>query len=178
MEYVIYTDGSCLDNNPAGGPGGFAWVATYGDLKTEHSKGYFKTTNNRMEIMAVIDALSQIQERSVIKIHTDSQYTIDGATKWVFGWIKNGWKRQSEPGVYEDVKNADLFKRLHALTRFHKVEFIKVKAHSGIPDNERCDVLAKAAAAQPSEIDEGFTPSLPKQKSGSKPWFRYKRNAA
>lgn len=173
MEWHIYTDGSCLDNNPSGGPGGFAWVAAYGDLKAEHSKGYFKTTNNRMEIMAVIDALSQIQDRAVVKIYTDSQYTIDGATKWVWGWIKNGWKRQAQPGVFEEVKNADLFKRLHALTRFHKVEFIKVKAHCGIPDNERCDVLAKAAAAVPTEQDEGFVPRahVPKDK---KPWS-YKR---
>ena len=146
MEYIIYTDGSALGNGSAdGAPGGYAWVATYGDLKTEHSKGYFKTTNNRMEIMAVIDALSQIQERSVVKIHTDSQYTIDGATKWVWGWIKNGWKRQPQPGVFEDVKNADLFKRLHALTLFHKVEFIKVKAHTGVELNELADKTAKHA---------------------------------
>lgn len=174
MVYEVWTDGSCLDNNPLGGPGGFAWVASLGDLKTEYSKGYFKTTNNRMEIMAVIDALSQVQERSVIKIHTDSQYTIDGATKWVWGWIKNGWRRQPQPGVFEDVKNADLFKRLHALTRFHKVEFIKVKAHSGVPDNERCDVLAKAAAGQPSEVDEGFIPTVKTDKPKSS-WSYHKR---
>lgn len=162
MEWHIYTDGSCLDNNPSGGPGGLAWVASYGDLKAEKSRGFFKSTNNRMEIMAVIDALSQLQDPAIVKIYTDSQYTIDGATKWVWGWIKNGWKRQvrtqSGQMVQEDVKNNDLFKRLHALTRFHKVEFIKVKAHSGVPDNERCDVLAKQAASKPNEIDEGFIP--------------------
>lgn len=158
MEWHIYTDGSCLENNPKGGPGGLAWVAAYGELRAEKSRGFFKTTNNRMEIMAVIDALSQLQDRAVVKIYTDSQYTIDGATKWVWGWIKNGWKRKLQGGGEEDVKNADLFKRLHLLTRFHKVEFIKVKAHCGIPDNERCDVLAKAAAAIPNEIDEGFIP--------------------
>lgn len=175
MEYIVYTDGSALGNGASdGAPGGWAFVASYGDMKSEASKGYFKTTNNRMEILAVIEALSQIQDPAVVKIHTDSQYTIDGATKWVWGWIKNGWKRQPQPGVFEDVKNADLFKRLHALTRFHKVEFIKVKAHSGIPDNERCDVLAKAAAAEPTEIDEGFVPSVKTPKE-HKPWFRYKR---
>lgn len=158
MEWHVYTDGSCLDNNPLGGPGGFAWVAAYGDIKVESSRGYFKTTNNRMEIMAVVDALSQLQERSVVKIYTDSQYTIDGATKWVWGWIKNGWKRKTQFGGTEDVKNKDLFQRLHLLTRFHKVEFIKVKAHCGIPDNERCDVLAKAAAGNPTDVDEGFIP--------------------
>ena len=162
MEYHVYTDGSCLDNNPSGGPGGLAWVAQYGDIVVEGSRGFFKSTNNRMEIMAVIDVLSNIQDKSVVKIYTDSQYTIDGATKWVWGWIRNGWKRQvrTQTGqmVIEDVKNADLFKRLHALTRFHKVEFIKVKAHCGIVNNERCDVLAKAAAAKPNEIDEGFIP--------------------
>lgn len=177
MEYIIYTDGSALGNGATNGaPGGLAWVATYGDLKAERNRGFFKTTNNRMEILAVIDALSEIQERSVVKIHTDSQYTIDGATKWVWGWIKNGWKRRTQSGEMEDVKNADLFKRLHVLTRFHKVEFIKVKAHSGIPDNERCDILAKAAAAAPNEIDEGFVPSQSVQKSSSKPWSRFKKD--
>lgn len=170
MEYHIYSDGSCLDNNPAGGPGGLAWVATYGDVRAEHSRGFFKSTNNRMEIMAVVDALSSIQEKSVVKIYTDSQYTIDGATKWVWGWIKNGWVRKTQFGAPEDVKNKDLFQRLHALTRFHKVEFIKVKAHCGIPDNERCDVLAKLAAANPNEIDEGFIPTV---KDPNKPKFNY-----
>ncbi len=160
MEYHIYTDGSCLDNNPAGGPGGWAWVATFGDIKVEGSKGYFKSTNNRMEIMAVIEALSQLQEPSVVKIYTDSQYTIDGATKWVYGWIRKGWIRTTQFGVTEEVKNKDLFQRLHLLTRFHKVEFIKVKAHCGIPDNERCDVLAKQAARNPTDIDEGFIPKI------------------
>lgn len=176
MEWHIYTDGSCLDNNPAGGPGGLAWVATYKDLRAESSRGFFKTTNNRMEIMAIVDALSQLQERSVVNIYTDSQYTIDGATKWVWGWIKNGWVRRTQFGE-EDVKNKDLFQRLHALTRFHKVNFIKVRAHCGIPDNERCDVLAKEAAAKPNEIDEGFIPGVkkdPSQKS-SGGWNRWKR---
>lgn len=162
--FHIYTDGSALGNGGVGGaPSGLAWVARIGDISAEGSRGFFKSTNNRMEIMAVVDALSSIQERSHVKIYTDSQYTIDGATKWVWGWIKNGWRRQvrTQTGqmVTEDVKNSDLFKRLHALTRFHKVEFIKVKAHSGIPDNERCDVLAKAAAANPTEIDAEFVPN-------------------
>jgi ribonuclease HI len=158
--YSIYTDGSALGNGEIGGaPSGFAWVARFGDIKAEYSKGFFKSTNNRMEILAVVDALSNIQERAHVKIFTDSQYTIDGATKWVWGWIKNGWKKRSLNGTVEEVKNQDLFKRLHALTRFHKVEFFKVKAHSGIPDNERCDVLAKAAAANPTDIDEGFVPN-------------------
>jgi len=176
MEWHIYTDGSCLENSSAGGPGGYAWVATYGNLRVEYSKGFFKTTNNRMEILAVVNALSQIQERAVVNIYTDSQYTIDGATKWVWGWIMKGWKRENSPGVFEDVKNADLFKRLHELTRYHKVVFVKVKAHSGIPDNERCDVLAKAAAAQPTEIDEGFVPTFKVNKE-KKPWYTRKRAA-
>lgn len=173
MEWHIYTDGSRIgDSTTDGGPGGWAWVCTYGDIRAEDSCGYFKTTNNRMEILAVIEALSQLQESSVVKIYTDSQYTIDGATKWVWGWIKNGWQRKTQSGGLEDVKNCDLFKRLHELTRFHKVEFIKVRAHTGIPDNERCDELAKAAAANPTQIDEGFVPRPPggNKSSSYRPW--------
>ena len=173
MEWNVYTDGSCLDNNPSGGPGGLAWVASYGDLRAEGSRGFFKSTNNRMEIMAVVDALSQLEEKSVVNIYTDSQYTIDGATKWVWGWIKNGWVRKTQFGGTEDVKNKDLFQRLHALTRFHKVNFIKVKAHCGIPDNERCDVLAKQAAAAPNEVDVGFIPTVKDpNKPKYNPWHR------
>lgn len=158
MIWHIYTDGSCLDNNPGGGPGGFAWVASFGDCIVEGSRGYFKTTNNRMEQMAIIDCLSQIQEPSVVKIYTDSQYSIDCVTKWIYGWLRKNWVRTTQFGVTEEVKNKDLIQRLYALTRYHKVEFIKVKAHCGIPLNERCDVLAKAAASKPTDVDEGFIP--------------------
>lgn len=156
MHYEIWTDGSCLDNNPKGGPGGFAFVALYGDLQYEYARGYHKTTNNRMEIMAVLEALDQLQEPTVVKIYTDSQYTIDAITKWVYGWLRNDWKTRND----DDVKNKDLFQKLYALVRFHKVEFIKVKAHIGVPLNERCDVLAKAAARAPTEDDVGFIPKL------------------
>lgn len=152
--FEIWSDGSCLDNNPKGGPGGYAVVALYGDLQIEISKGFYKTTNNRMEIMAVLEALSQLQERTEVKVYTDSQYTIDAVTKWVYGWMKRDWKTRND----EDVKNKDLFQKLYALCRFHKVEFIKVKAHVGVPLNERCDVLAKAAARAPTDDDVGFIP--------------------
>ena len=158
MIWHVYSDGSCLENSSAGGPGGFAWVATFGDCVVEHNKGYFKTTNNRMELMAILDALSQIQEPSVVKIYTDSQYSIDCVTKWVYGWIRKNWIRTTQFGVTEEVKNKDLIQRLFALTKYHKVEFIKVKAHCGIPLNERCDVLAKEAAYKPTDVDEGFIP--------------------
>lgn len=167
MIFECWTDGSCLDNNPAGGPGGFGWVTDYEGLVIEHSCGYEKTTNNRMELMAVINALTSLQERSIVNIYTDSQYTINGATKWIYGWIRNKWKTKNG----EDVKNKDLFQTLHKLTLFHKVTFIKVKAHTGIPLNERCDVIAKEAAAHPTKVDEGFIPSSLENKP-SVPWFK------
>lgn len=174
MEFHIHTDGSRMgESTTDGGPGGWAYVARYGDIVAEDSGGYFKTTNNRMEILAIVEALSAIQEPAVVKIYSDSQYSIDGATKWSHGWIRNGWKRKLPNGMTEDVKNADLFKRLYALTRYHKVEFIKVKAHSGVPDNERCDVLAKNAAQNPTMVDEGYVPRAPS--TGPKPnyWKRF-----
>lgn len=160
MEYHIWTDGSCLENNSTtGGPGGYSIVAKYGEVETEISKGFFKTTNNRMEVMAIIVALSEIQEPSVVKIYTDSQYAIDGVTKWIYGWLKNNWKRFDQFSKKSvDVKNKDLFIKLHRLVNYHKVQLIKVKGHSGVPENERCDVLAKEAAANPTDHDEGFIP--------------------
>jgi len=152
--FHIYTDGSCLDNNPKGGPGGWAYVASYGDLRIERSAGYIKSTNNRMEIMAIIEGLSDLHEKTDVKIYTDSQYTIDAMSKWIYGWMRNNWKTRND----EDVKNKDLFQTLFPLIKYHKVEFIKVKAHCGIELNERCDVLAKEAAANPTLVDTGFIP--------------------
>lgn len=152
---IIYTDGSCLENNPLGGRGGWAYVIEGKGFTIEQNKGYFKTTNNRMEMMAAIMACQDIEVPSRILIHTDSQYLIDGMTKWIYGWRKKNWMT----GYGEPVRNKDLWLALIDAFKIHKVTLIKVKAHSGIFSNERCDVLAKQAAYNPECDDEGFIPT-------------------
>lgn len=146
---TINTDGSSLGNP---GPGGYGIVIRMGELKTELSEGYKFTTNNRMEMMAVIKALESLSGRQHVDLYTDSQYAINGATKWVRGWRINNWKTRE--GF--DVKNKDLWIAMSELLKTHKVKFHKVLGHSGVEDNERCDVLAKEAAAKPTLIDEGY----------------------
>ena len=176
MQWVCYTDGSCLDQNSGtGGSGAWAFHAIFGDQTVEKSCGYFKTTNNRMEILAIISFLEEFQEPTKITIRTDSQYTIDSVTKWIYGWIKNNWvTSQGQP-----VKNKDLFERLFKLVKFHTVTFEKVLAHSGIEGNERADELAKEAAGNPTLVDEGYTPPDPnevKPIAVKKPWWmKYKK---
>lgn len=148
--YEVHTDGSAL-NNP--GPGGYAAVVRCGDTKVTLSKGYFLTTNNRMEMMAVIATLEEFGPNARINIYTDSQYTIDGSTKWVKNWYRNDWLTR-DGGM---VKNKDLWMILNELLRANKVKFFKVKAHSGIPDNEEADQLAKAAAGKPELHDTQYS---------------------
>lgn len=170
MKFEAYTDGSCLENGPEGGPGGYGIQLTLGDKVLNLKGGYFKTTNNRMEMMAIIKALEEFQEPVEITIHSDSQYTIDGITKWIYGWIRNDWvKADGLP-----VKNKDLWQRLHTLMKYHKVHLNKVKAHSGIPGNEAVDVLAKEAAASPTMEDTGFIPTPPDQKPVVMPYRKNK----
>lgn len=143
---IIYTDGSSL-NNP--GPGGYGIVLKFGGHRKELSKGFRKTTNNRMELLAVIVALQSIKKEGYeIVIHSDSAYVINAITKgWVFGWKAKGFKGK---------KNADLWMEYLKIHGKHNVEFKWVKAHVGIPENERCDQLAKLAAENPTEIDFGY----------------------
>lgn len=145
--YSAYTDGSAL-NNP--GPGGYGAVVRCGDTKVTLSKGYYKTTNNRMEIMAVIATLEEFGPNESFDIYIDSQYVIDGATMWMRGWIRNNWITFK---TQQPVKNKDLWMIMNDLLKQNKVRFIKVKAHSGIPDNEEADQLAKAAAGNPEVHD-------------------------
>lgn len=148
--YHIHTDGSAL-NNP--GPGGYAAVARCGDQMVTLSKGYFLTTNNRMEIMSVIAALEEFGPNQEFVIYSDSQYTISGSVDWLRGWKRNNWIAWK---TGQPIKNQDLWMIMDELLKANKVKFVKVKAHSGVPDNELADQLAKAAAGNPTTIDHGF----------------------
>jgi ribonuclease HI len=131
----IYTDGAC-SGNP--GPGGWGVLLRYGTTEKELSGGEPDTTNNRMELMAAIQALEALTKPTRVKLHTDSQYVQKGATEWLAGWEKRGWKTADK----KPVKNADLWLRLQTAMAQHKVEWIWVRGHDGHPENERVDRLA------------------------------------
>ena len=140
MEKVtIYTDGAC-SGNP--GPGGWGTILMYKDIKKEISGGSENTTNNVMELTAVIEGLKMLKFPCEVKIYSDSAYVVNAFTqKWIYGWLKNGWKNSSK----EPVKNKELWEELYNLTKIHEVEFIKVKGHSDNEYNNRCDELARNA---------------------------------
>ncbi|CAN1515277.1 RnhA Ribonuclease HI [Sphingomonadaceae bacterium] len=135
----IFTDGACKGNP---GPGGWGAVIRYGKHEKEISGGDPDTTNNRMELSATIQALKILIEPCKVKLHTDSRYVIDGITKWIHGWQRNGWKNASK----QPVSNIDLWHDLIEATARHQVEWIWVKGHNGHPENERADRLASDAA--------------------------------
>jgi ribonuclease HI len=148
---LIYTDGGAL-NNP--GPGGYGVVIIDGGNTRELSKGFRRTTNNRMELLACIAGLSAIQQPSAIVLHSDSQYVVNGITKgWARKWRANGWvKSNKQPAL-----NADLWDRLLKLCDKHEVAFRWVKGHAGIAGNERCDELAtQAASGRNLAVDAGY----------------------
>jgi len=137
MKHVdIYTDGACK-HNP--GPGGWGAVIVYKDIEKELSGGEAQTTNNRMELMAVISALEALKEPCDITLTSDSKYVIDSIEKrWVYGWKQKGWiKSDKTPAL-----NPDLWERLLGLIEKHRVSFVWVKGHAGHPYNERCDAMA------------------------------------
>jgi ribonuclease HI len=137
---TIHTDGSCLGNP---GPGGYGAVLDLGDARRELSGGFRLTTNNRMELLAVIEALTSLAAPSLVTLTTDSRYVHDAIEKrWLAAWQKKGWVNAEK----KPVKNQDLWHRLLPLLAIHKVKFSWVRGHIGNPDNERCDVLAKSAA--------------------------------
>lgn len=146
MLVKIYTDGAARGNPD--GPGGYGTILTYEDSKgnlhkRELSAGYKKTTNNRMELMAVIAGLEALIKPCTVKLYSDSKYVVDAFNQhWIDSWLKKGWKR----GKNEPVKNVDLWKRLLKAKEIHDVEFIWVKGHDGHEQNERCDYLATSAA--------------------------------
>lgn len=135
----IHTDGACLGNP---GPGGWAALLRYGARERAVSGGEAQTTNNRMELMAAIVALETLTEACAVTLITDSQYVRQGITEWMPGWVRRGWKTAGG----DAVKNRDLWERLHAATQRHRIDWRWVKGHSGDPDNERVDVLARAEA--------------------------------
>lgn len=132
----IYTDGAC-SGNP--GPGGWGAILRAGSVEKQLWGGAPDTTNNRMEMLAVIRALEALKRSVRIRLHTDSQYVLKGMTEWIEGWKKRGWKTAGK----EPVKNEDLWRQLDALVAMHEIEWIWVKGHAGHPENERCDELAR-----------------------------------
>lgn len=138
-EVTIYTDGAC-SGNP--GPGGWGAMLMYKGNKKEISGGKENTTNNVMELTAVIEGLKLLKFPCKVKLYSDSAYVVNAfIQKWIYGWIKNGWKNSSK----EPVKNKELWKELYELTKTHEVEFVKVKGHADNEYNNRCDELARNA---------------------------------
>jgi ribonuclease HI len=133
----LFTDGAC-SGNP--GPGGWGVILRYGKHEKEMNGGEKQTTNNRMEMMAVIEGLDALKKKSNVKIYTDSKYVMDGVTQWLTGWKARGWKTADK----KPVKNQDLWERIDAALTKHDVKFIWVKGHAGHPENERADELARA----------------------------------
>lgn len=134
----IYTDGACFGNP---GPGGWAAILEYGQKKLEISGADKLTTNNKMELRAVIEGLKKLRYKCDVTIVTDSQYVMKGITEWINRWQRNGWKNVKK----EDVKNKNLWQALLEETRKHHVSWQWIRGHSGHPQNERCDELAKNA---------------------------------
>jgi ribonuclease HI len=139
----LYTDGAC-SGNP--GPGGWAFILRHGTSGKvmEQSGGEHETTNNRMELLAVIRGLEALKRPCRVILYTDSVYVGKGLTEWMPKWKKAGWKRK-EGDRYKPVKNDDLWKRLDELIGKHSLQYIRVAGHSGHPENDRCDLLAVEA---------------------------------
>ena len=136
---IIYTDGAC-SGNP--GPGGWGAILMYKGAKKEISGGMKNTTNNIMEVTAVIEALKCLKVESDVQVYSDSAYTVNAFKQgWIYNWMRNGWKTSNK----EPVKNKELWQELYALTKKHKVEFIKVKGHADNEFNNRCDEMAREA---------------------------------
>lgn len=136
---VIYTDGAC-SGNP--GPGGWGTILMYKDIKKEISGGNSNTTNNIMEMTAVIEGLKMLKHECEVEIYSDSAYVVNAFNQgWIYNWQKNNWKTAGK----DPVKNKELWEELYTLIKKHKVTFIKVKGHADNPYNNRCDELARNA---------------------------------
>ena len=143
---IVYTDGAAFGNP---GPGGWAAVMRYGKHRKTFSKGYFLTTNNRMELRAVVEALKKIKQSGYdVVVYSDSKYIVNAVNEgWLFNWEKKGFKNR---------KNPDLWREFLKQYRQHQVTFRWVKGHKGIADNELCDQMAKKAAEEPELEDSGY----------------------
>jgi ribonuclease HI len=138
---TIYSDGACTGNP---GPGGYCAILQYGEHRRELSGGFRRTTNNRMEMMAVIKALEALKEPCHVTVVSDSQYVVNGIAKgWARGWRAKGWRRSGKV-----IPNWELWRRLLELCEYHRVSFEWVRGHAGHVENERCDALAVAAAGE------------------------------
>ena len=141
MSVEVYTDGAC-SGNP--GPGGWGSVLLYKGRRKELSGGERLTTNNRMELLAVVRALEALKRPCRVKVHTDSTYVMKGMTEWIDGWKRRNWRTAGK----KPVKNVDLWTALEGAMAPHHVEWAWVKGHSGVPENERADQLARQAIPQ------------------------------
>ena len=144
-EVVIYTDGAC-SGNP--GRGGWGAVLRWNGTQRELHGGEPLTTNNRMELMAAIQALEALSRPSRVIMHTDSKYVLDGITKWIAGWQRNGWRTSAK----QPVKNDDLWRRLVAAQERHEVSWQWVRGHAGDEGNERADALARLGAEEAASL--------------------------
>lgn len=141
----IYTDGACTGNP---GKGGFGAVLIYNGTEKRISKGYRKTTNNRMELMAAIESLKMLKENCIVDLYSDSKYLVDAINKkWLDSWKKNNWKKADK----KPVLNTDLWEELSVLLNKHMVNFVWVKGHAGNKYNEICDSLAVEAYSNDAE---------------------------
>ncbi len=157
---IIYTDGACTGNP---GPGGYGVVLIYGEHRRELSRGYRRTTNNRMELMGPIKGLAALNQSCRVTLYSDSQYVVEGIEKgWAKRWRGNGWMRNKRG----QAVNPDLWGRLLDLCETHEVEFRWVRGHAGDVENERCDQLAvQAAHGKDLPVDKGYeTPTVVQQK--------------
>ena len=138
QKVTIYTDGAC-SGNP--GPGGWAAVLIYGEHKKEISGGCKETTNNIMELTAILEALKALKTECEVELYSDSAYSVNAFNQgWIYNWIKKGWKTADK----KEVKNKEIWQEIYDLTKRHKVTFNKVKGHSDVELNNRCDELARA----------------------------------
>ncbi|NBI13395.1 ribonuclease HI [[Haemophilus] felis] len=148
----IFTDGSCLGNP---GKGGIGVLLRYKQHEKTLSQGYLLTTNNRMELLAVITALRSLKEPCSATVYSDSQYMKNGITQWIHNWKKNNWKTSNS----KPVKNQDLWLALDQAMQPHEIHWRWVKGHAGHRENEICDQLAKQGAENPTLEDEGYQQS-------------------
>ncbi|MDO4587925.1 MAG: ribonuclease HI [Planctomycetia bacterium] len=139
-EVILYTDGAC-SGNP--GPGGWGFILRHPKTGKEliQSGGLKMTTNNQMELIAVIEGLSILKKPTFVEIVSDSAYVLNGLSSWMQNWKKNNWRRKTKSG-WEPVKNVELWQKLDHLMTIHELKFTKIKGHSGHPENEQCDSLA------------------------------------